>query len=252
MPDRMPDAVFVEVAIPLNVHQTFTYRVPEGLGGEVRTGCRVVVPFGRQLLTGYVVETHQTLAETGQNGAELKEIDELLETDPLVTPELIALTRWMADYYYAPWGEVIKSSLPAGINVEGETIVTVTADGRQAWEKNGERLAGRSSKWQVLGRLVERGEVSLRELTREEGGAPGKARMLAVLRALERDGMVQLRRQRQEPGVRVKRQQAVRRLAGPGESEKVRPRVQCSSTCWKCSRRRGERWGWPSCSKGRR
>jgi primosomal protein N' len=51
--------MFVEVAIPLNVHQTFTYRVPEGLTDQVRRGCRVVVPFGRQMLTGYVVEIEE-------------------------------------------------------------------------------------------------------------------------------------------------------------------------------------------------
>lgn len=209
MPDRMPDAVFVEVAIPLNVHQTFTYRVPEGLGGEVRTGCRVVVPFGRQLLTGYVVETHQTLAETGQNGAELKEIDELLETDPLVTPELIALTRWIADYYYAPWGEVIKSSLPAGINVEGETMVALTEGGRSAWEAGGEQKAARSVRWQVVRRLLAAPEISMKELAREYG----KPRAAAVVRELERSGLVRLERQRQEATVRVKRQLAVRRRA---------------------------------------
>ncbi|MFN7623707.1 MAG: hypothetical protein ACK5RS_11215, partial [Acidobacteriota bacterium] len=74
----------IEVAIPLNVHQTFTYLVPEGLREQVRRGCRVVVPFGRQMLTGYVVECTETVGEESQAElAELKEIEELLETDPV-------------------------------------------------------------------------------------------------------------------------------------------------------------------------
>lgn len=200
--------MFVEVAIPLNVHQTFTYRVPESFADQVRRGCRVIVPFGKQMMTGYVVDAHPTIEETGQSGIELKEIEELLETEPPVTEELIELTKWIADYYYAPWGEVIKSSLPAGINVEAETFVVLTDAGRAAveeWEKSSGRA---STKWQVLAGLIEQPEIRLNDLAKEYG----KPRAAAVARELERAGMVTLKRRRQEAAVKVKRQQAVRLL----------------------------------------
>ncbi len=201
---------YVEVAIPLNVHQTFTYRVPESLTGMVRRGCRVVVPFGRQTLTGYIVEEHESLAETGQEGIELKEIEELLETEPVLDELMLNLTKWIADYYYAAWGEVIRSSLPTGINVEAEVVVTVTAEGLAAWEATGRQRTGSSSKWRIMGGLIAQSggssEVRLSDLAREFG----RERTAAAVRELERSGLVRTGRQRVEPLVKVKRQQAVR------------------------------------------
>lgn len=206
----------IEVAIPLNVHQTFTYLVPEGLREQVRRGCRVVVPFGRQMLTGYVVECTETVGEESQAElAELKEIEELLETDPVVTAEMLGLTKWIADYYYAPWGEVIKSSLPAGINVEAEAMVAVTPAGREAWEKTGARMVERSSKWRLVRDLLDETEVPLKQLAKELG----KPRAMAVVRELARSGYVRLGRRRVEAPVKAKRQQAVRRCPEPSGVE---------------------------------
>ena len=210
--------MLIEVAIPLNVHQTFTYRVPEGLADLVRKGSRVVVPFGRQMLTGYTVEIHASPEESGTVPADLREVGEVLDPEPLVTEEMIALTRWMADYYYAPWGEVLKACLPAGINVEGETTVALTDAGGAAWEQTGVRLVGRSTKWQVVERLRGQGAVELGDLAKHFG----RPRAGAIVRELERAGYVRLGRRRPEASVQVKRQQAVRRLrreegATPGE-----------------------------------
>lgn len=204
----------IEVAIPLNIHQTFTYLVPEGMREHVRKGCRVVVPFGRQMMTGYVVECDETGAETAasQTGlGELKEIEELLDLEPVVTGEVLGLTRWIAEYYYAPWGEVVKSSLPAGINVEAERMVALTEAGREEWERRGSGMVERSSKWRMVGQLLDKTEVPLKDFARELG----KARATAVIRELERSGYVRLGRRRVEAQVKAKRQQAVRRLDGP-------------------------------------
>jgi hypothetical protein len=43
---------FVEVALPLPLRQTFTYRLPAGLQDNVKLGARLLVPFGKRQLTG--------------------------------------------------------------------------------------------------------------------------------------------------------------------------------------------------------
>ena len=214
--------MFVEVAIPLNVHQTFTYRVPEGLTDQVRRGCRVVVPFGRQMLTGYIVEIEEgSDGAGGHESGDLKEIEELLEAVPPVTEELLALTKWIADYYYSPWGEVIKSSLPAGINIEAETTVTLTEAGRAAWATRttpaaaSEKIAAQSTKWMVIGRLLDGIETLLKDLAKEYG----KPKAAAVVRELERVGYVRVGRRRVEATVKARHQQAVRLL--PPSPEKA-------------------------------
>jgi primosomal protein N' (replication factor Y) (superfamily II helicase) len=199
--------MFAEVAIPLNLHQTFTYRLPGSFAASARPGCRVLVPFGKQLLTGYVVDLFESLEETGQNSEEIeiKEVEELFDTEPLVTPELLDLTKWIADYYYAPWGEVIKSCLPAGINAEAETIISITDEGRAVLAASSAKR-GQSTKMQALAAIAEEGMIAASALARQFD----KARATAVVRELERSGYVTLARQMQSAPVKPKRQQAVR------------------------------------------
>lgn len=199
--------MFAEIAIPLNVHQTFTYRLPASFAASARPGCRVLVPFGKQLLTGYVVDIHQTIEETGQQdeGFEIKDVEELFDTEPLVTRELLDLTKWIADYYYAPWGETIKSSLPAGINAEAETILSITNEGRAVISASSGKHA-QSAKTQALAMIAESGMLNAAALAKEFN----KNRASAIARELERVGHITITRQMQSAQVKPKRQQAVR------------------------------------------
>jgi primosomal protein N' (replication factor Y) len=208
--------MFAEIAIPLNVHQTFTYRLPDSFAAEAQPGCRVLVPFGTQLLTGYIVDLHQTLAEAGQAevGVTIKDVEELFDIEPLVTPELLALTKWIADYYYAPWGETIKSCLPAGINTEAETILSVTEEGLAALQSATAKRA-ESTKFRALALVAEFGELNAATL----GKAFEKKKTAALVRELERSGYVTLRREMQSASVKPKRQQAVRLLKAAADGK---------------------------------
>ncbi len=131
----MPKSSFtiIEVAIPVRIDQTFSYRVPERLAGEVAVGKRVLVPFGRRKVTGYV------LGAGDATTAELKDIIEVLDAEPLVTPAELAFLRWVASYYLFPLGEVLKTALPAGINLTSRQRQVEGPDGNCATE---EVLAG--------------------------------------------------------------------------------------------------------------
>src|SRR5215470_16173587 len=179
--------MFAEIAIPLNVHQTFTYRLPASFAVNAKAGCRALIPFGKQLLTGYIVDIHEKIEETGQQeeGFEIKDVEELFDTEPLVRAELLNLTKWIADYYYAPWGETIKSSLPAGINAEAETILSITSEGRAAiagasFKKDGKRA--NSAKTEALSLIAENGMLNVSALAKEFN----KNRASAIARELER------------------------------------------------------------------
>jgi primosomal protein N' (replication factor Y) (superfamily II helicase) len=101
----------VEVAIPLPLEGSFHYLVPERLWQAAVAGKRVLVPFGRRKVTGYL------LGEAIATGGELKELLEVLDDEPLFTPSELEFYRWIAGYYLHPLGEVIKMALPAGINL---------------------------------------------------------------------------------------------------------------------------------------
>ncbi|MGH9800345.1 MAG: hypothetical protein ACRD82_08275, partial [Blastocatellia bacterium] len=200
--------MYAEVAIPLNVHQTFTYRLPENIAANVRPGARALVPFGRQLLTGYIVDLHETLEEAGQAGEsfEIKEVEELFDIEPLVTPELLDLTKWIADYYYAPWGETIKSSLPAGINSDAEALFTITEAGREALVEAKAKRPQLAAKMEALEFIAQKEDTAMNELVKQFE----KNRASAIARELQKSNFVMVKRQLQTATVKAKKQQAVR------------------------------------------
>src|SRR5215470_15152684 len=106
-----------EVAVPLHVAQTFTYRLTPEQSVNARTGARIMVPFGHKLRTAYIVALHDELpANLDVTESDIKEADRLVDLEPVCTPEILQLSRWVAEYYASPLGEVIKATLPPGIN----------------------------------------------------------------------------------------------------------------------------------------
>jgi primosomal protein N' (replication factor Y) len=113
----------IEVAIPVPLHKTFHY-LTSGIPAKlVQPGMRVLVPFGRRTLTGYV------LGPVVASGEGLKEIIEVLDREPLFTAREMEFLRWTAAYYLHPLGEVFKSALPTGINIVGRRQMVADEDG---------------------------------------------------------------------------------------------------------------------------
>ena len=112
----MSNIAYAEVAVPLHVYQTFTYRLTPEQGEQAEVGSRLVVPLGRSLVTAYIVSLLEELpAESTLNELELKEAQSLVDAVPVCSPEILQLARWVADYYSCPLGEVIKAALPPGM-----------------------------------------------------------------------------------------------------------------------------------------
>jgi len=117
---------FAEVALPLAVHGTFTYAIPPDLRDAVRLGSRVEVPFGAKRSTGFVVALTDDAGETKT----VKPIRSVLDDDePALTPEIIDLCRWAAEYYLVPLGEMLRVALPANMAARGRREVSLVADG---------------------------------------------------------------------------------------------------------------------------
>ncbi|MBL8149468.1 MAG: primosomal protein N' [Blastocatellia bacterium] len=196
--------MFAELAIPVYIHQTFTYRVPESLETMVQVGVRCFVPFGTRAVTGYIVAI--SLTEPDLPSESIKEITTVLDAQPVIIPEVLEMTRWIADYYYAPWGEVLKASLPAGMNTSAEMKISITNSGRKHLEELNQARIERSTKWQALKTISETDELTDKDLQKEHS----KARTSAIIRELEREGFIQIEHQPSEPTSKPKRQNAVK------------------------------------------
>ena len=112
---------YAQVAVPVHLRKTFTYRLPMSMRTAARVGSRVIVQLGPKPYSAYIVALLPRL-RTGTSlvESEIKDVQELLDVDPPLTSEVLELTRWVADYYSAPWGEVMRAALPAGINATVE------------------------------------------------------------------------------------------------------------------------------------
>jgi len=165
---------FAQVALPLPLASSYTYRIPETLGDRVVPGARVVVPVRRREMVGIAVATDGPPPQVVP-----RDILAAPDAEPALPPGLVSAVQWMAGYYGAPLGLSLKCALPAGMWGVSRVIVSLTGvavspGGLAAqvldWlERRGEDVpvatvarALRRPLWEVLDRLVRIGAVSLR------------------------------------------------------------------------------------------
>lgn len=127
--------LFVEVALPVPMRQTFSYKVPESVTCLPQKGMRVKVPFGRQQLIGLVTQTTDTCNLAANK---IKSIIELLDDEPLLPDSLYKLTAWAARYYFCSLGQMLSQALPvalrkgAEVSADTTTFWSLTSAGREA------------------------------------------------------------------------------------------------------------------------
>lgn len=117
---------YIDVIVPLPLGATFTYSVPAEWADVVRTGMRVVVPFGsKKLYTAIVSLIHTHKPETVY---EIKDITCLLDDQPVIRYPQQKFWEWISSYYQAYPGEVYQAAVPAGLKLESETQVVINPD----------------------------------------------------------------------------------------------------------------------------
>lgn len=102
--------MFVRVAVPIPSAQTFIYAIPQTLIPAVAIGKRVLVPFGKRRITGFIVE----IPDEANCNQEVKEILDLPDAEPLFRKEDLAFYEWISRYYLHPLGKVLGEILPGG------------------------------------------------------------------------------------------------------------------------------------------
>src|SRR5437762_1688304 len=118
---------FCDVSLPVPLDQPFTYSLPETLTHRVKPGCRVLAPLGSRKLTGVVLGTSEKRPE-----GPVKEVFRLIDEEPVLDAELLALGRWISGYYCAPLGEVLRSMTPLTGEMRKSKLYSLTDAGRDA------------------------------------------------------------------------------------------------------------------------
>lgn len=113
--------MFADVVLPLAVPGAYTYLLPDAMVAKTVVGTRVVVPLGKsKRYTGIVIRLHENATNISY-----KEVEEIVDSRPLLLPQQIDFWRWMANYYMCFPGEVMKAALPSGLKLESETVYSL-------------------------------------------------------------------------------------------------------------------------------
>lgn len=122
----MENDLFADVILPLPLEGQFTYRVPAAFHVKMKMGIRVIVQFGRRkFFSALVYRLHQN-APSGD--FEIKDIDAILDEEPIIDPKQLKLWEWIADYYCCTLGEVYKAALPSGLKLESQTKISINPE----------------------------------------------------------------------------------------------------------------------------
>ncbi len=181
----MRDRSLVSVCLPVPVPTAFTYRAPGGDRTGIVPGRRVRVPFGKRTLDGWCVGFPDP-EETPEAGVEIKEVVEVLDDGPLLSPELLDLAHWIAETYACSWGEALSACVPAGVRAGGADATVLHAalavapdEARAAAARFAEKQTKRARLLQIL--LEHPEGLALRDLVRSAQCTDSPARTLAKL-----------------------------------------------------------------------
>jgi primosomal protein N' (replication factor Y) len=204
--------VIAQVAVELPVQTPLDYQIPHALRPRCQVGQRALVPLGKRQILGYIVGLTST-----STVPEPKDLLEVLDDAPLLTPDLLRLIHWIAEYYMCPLGLVLKAAVPEGFRVQSTTVYTLTS---KALSQPDIWPTGRAG--DILRCLAERGPQPQKALAYEMH----THHLGPLLRRLQDQELVRIEQRRLRPRTRQRLVTVVRLCVSPAEAQTLRQRMQ--------------------------
>ena len=121
----MAERLFADVILPLAIPNLLTYEVGETLASEAAVGKRVIVQLGKQKFYSAIIRRLHNAAPLAY---EIKEIQSVLDEQPVVSEAQLKFWEWIADYYICHLGEVMNAALPAALKLQSESKIILNPD----------------------------------------------------------------------------------------------------------------------------
>jgi primosomal protein N' (replication factor Y) len=118
---------YVEVSIPKSPLGPLTYSVPKGFE-NLQEGMRVMIPLGSRFVTGFITDPDAKPPKD----LDVRPIADLVDSVNYFSESMLKLTKWMADYYLADWGDLLKTALPPGLEIRPQTMLSLTEKGNHS------------------------------------------------------------------------------------------------------------------------
>src|SRR4030095_9771445 len=168
---------YVDVAVPLGVRKTFAYSVPAQLHDKAVRGARVLVPFGRKIITGFVVGVSP---HPPDGSFRVLSVRDVLDPAPLIPAVLVETALWVAERYFTSPGEILKAALTAGSQNTGSQQLRLTPRAERLLAGGLRPTSLSSQANSILNTLSHAGPLTLPQLSRH-GGVRDASRWLGSL-----------------------------------------------------------------------
>ena len=211
--------MFCRVIFPLPFRNPFTYSIPNEFSDAIKIGVRVVAPFGKRVLTGFVVE----ISNTAGTEAKIKPIKDVLDENPIFDSNTLNFYEWISEYYISSLGEALKNSVPYGSDIESKR--KISADKEYCLELLSKEKKQTSIKAKILTVLSNKEVISITQLQKEIKNK----NIHSALRNLEKLGALTVLNEIESAKVRVKKIKHVRLNKSPDEIYQLLPELERKS-----------------------
>lgn len=212
--------MFAEVVFPLPFRNSFTYSIPKEFEDQVVFGVRVVVSFGKRVLTGFVIN----VKETSDVKEKVKPIRDVLDNQPIFSKESLKFYEWISDYYLSSLGEAIKNSVPYGLDVESKK--TIITDKEYCLTLYAKEKNPNSIRAKVLKLLSERELCKISYLQK----LVKKKSIYSLLKTLEKLGAITILNEIENAKVKIKKVKFVKLNKSIDDIHKALPEIEKRSS----------------------
>lgn len=211
--------MYCQVVFPLPFRNAFTYSIPGELNDAVKTGVRVVAPFGKRVLTGFVID----VSETTDLKEKIKPIRDVLDENSIFDKTALKFYEWISDYYISSLGEALRNSVPYGTEIESKR--RIVSDKEFCTKLFNQEKKKTSTRAKLLAALSQKEVYSIYQLQKDVKNK----NIYSVLRSLEKIGAVSLLTQIDSAKVRVKKAKFIKLSKDIDEVYALLPEIEKKS-----------------------
>lgn len=192
--------MYAQVVFPLPFRRSFTYKIPSELIKYVKKGMRIVAPFGKRTLTGFVID----VSESTSVQEEIKYIKEVIDDVPIVNKSNLKFYEWLSEYYLCSLGEALKLTVPSGTDIESKK--NIYSDKEFVQKVISDEKNKKSIRFKILTSLLDKEEITLSSLQK----LVGSKNIYSQLRSLQEEGVLTISDEVKKPKVKPKKEKYVR------------------------------------------
>ncbi|MBU2505201.1 MAG: primosomal protein N' [Bacteroidetes bacterium] len=208
--------MFAKIVFPLPFRNAFTYSIPPEFESSAKVGVRAVVPFGKRILTGYIID----ICSKAETDHSIKNIKDILDDKPIFDKDSLKFYEWISEYYLSSLGEALRNSVPYGSDVETKRKIVV--DQKYCIDIFDKEKNQKTLKSLLLKTLAEKETHSIYSLQKKLK----KKNIYHAIRSLEKEGALSVLDELDEGKVRVKKLKFVKLTANLDEVYNLLPEIE--------------------------